>query len=98
MIREILSGPGTSLDKVHAIASAGIKALLKSPAVIQRVEHPVAEDNERNHRDKRRDIAESAALEIVRPRVHWRVQAIKLEFLRLILAQVRRPPVGKGAG
>jgi hypothetical protein len=95
-IREIVDGSrdGASLarvEEVNAIAAARIKALLKSAAVIQGVEQPVADDHERQHREKRDDIDEFSALEIVRLRVRWRVQAIKLEFLRSILRQLCRP-------
>lgn len=85
------------IDEVHAVATARIKTTLRSAAVIQSVEDPVADEGKRQHREKRGDIDESPALEIVLPLpVRQRVQAIKLEFLRSILRQLLSPAVGLG--
>lgn len=80
------------IDEVHAIAAARIEAALKSAAVAQSVKHPVADEDQRHHREKRYDIDESAVLEIVLclP-ADRRAQAMKLEFLRSKLRQLRMP-------
>ena len=61
----------------------------------QGVEDPVAHEDERQHREKRDDIAESPALEVA-PRLsaRRRVKAMKLEFLRSILRQLRSRRIG----
>jgi hypothetical protein len=63
----------------------------------QSVEDPVAYENERQHRQKRDDIDESPALKVVPGlSARRRVKAMKLEFLRSILRQLRSPRVGLG--
>jgi hypothetical protein len=86
------------IDKVHAVDSARIEAALKSAAVIQSVEEPVADEDERQHRKEHDDIDESPAFEIVFPLPsRRRVQAMKLEFARSIFRQLSSPLSGIGA-
>jgi hypothetical protein len=85
------------IDEVDAVDAARIEAALKSAAVSQGVENPVADDNERQHREKRDDIDESPALEIVlHLSARWRVEVIKFKFLRSIERQLSGPQVGLG--
>jgi hypothetical protein len=90
-------GSFDGIDEVHAIDAARIEAALKSAAVTQGVENPVADENERQHCEKRGDVDESAVLEILlRLPARRRVEAIKSVFLRSIARQLSGPQVGLG--
>ena len=76
--------PLCGIDEAHAIVAARIEAALSSAAVIERVEDPVADEDERRDREKRDDIGECPALEITLLRLPAprQVQAIEFVFLR----------------
>jgi hypothetical protein len=87
------------IDEVHAVDAAGVEAALKSAAVTQSVEDPVADENERRHRKERDDIGELLPLvTVVQLDAFRRIEPIKLEFLRSILRQLPTPSFALGDG